>query len=392
MQLGQPVPKGGGQYKVGSPYRLNGRLYVPEDLRHYDAKGIASWYGELFHGRRTANGEIYDMEALTAAHPTLPLPSLARVTNLENGRSLVVRINDRGPYVAWPGHRSVLGRRLAAAGRVAGTAPVRIQYLGPAPLDGDDSYERQALAHQSWAGPRVAFAASPAKAMRYRRSASAPAIRPRLDASARAANAGARTGRSRILAGRSRTPLQRRRARRPTASLPARDTSGIGVARARTISGRTHRRQRDMPSETIRRSAPDSGLGQALQTVQARPAARAPMSMPGCSRISGWPSGSPRRLTDLAPVARRTRDRQRGDLAPAPRRPVRKRIGSGGGSGPHARRRTDRRLSAACAGRLIVGRPKRNPCRAVCGIDFCGLAADSAANLDSVKIIFVDPP
>lgn len=176
VELGQPVPKGGGRYKVGAPYRLNGRLFVPEEVRRYDATGIASWYGEMFHGRRTANGEIYNMEALTAAHPTLPMPSLARVTNLQNGRSLVVRVNDRGPYAR--GRAIDLSWAVASLlqVRIAGTAPVRIQYLGPAPLSGDDSYERQVLAHQRWAGPRVGFAASPAKAMRHQRSASAPAL------------------------------------------------------------------------------------------------------------------------------------------------------------------------------------------------------------------------
>jgi rare lipoprotein A len=188
VELGQPVPKGGGMYKVGSPYRLNGRLYVPQEVRGYDKQGIASWYGEMFHGRRTANGEIYDMEALTAAHPTLPLPSLARVTNLENARSLVVRVNDRGPYA---GGRAIdLSWAVASLlqVRVAGTARVRIQYLGPAPLNGDDSYERQVLARQQWAGPQVGFAASPAKAMRRQRSASAPG-RTYSDASARTGQA-----------------------------------------------------------------------------------------------------------------------------------------------------------------------------------------------------------
>ncbi len=168
VQLGQPVPKGGGHYKLGEPYRSNGRLYVPREIDHYDETGIASWYGELFHGRRTANGEIYDMEALSAAHPTLPLPCYARVTNLQNGRSLVVRVNDRGPYA----RDRIIDLSWAVASllqmRDAGTAPVRVQYLGPAPLNGDDSYERAMLARQPWAGPRVAYAASPAKAMRYR--------------------------------------------------------------------------------------------------------------------------------------------------------------------------------------------------------------------------------
>src|SRR5687767_14139267 len=100
IEPGQPVPKGGGTYRVGKPYVVAGRTYYPEENRRYRAIGIASWYGEDFHGRLTANGEIYDMEAISAAHPTMPMPSYARVTNVHNGRSLVVRVNDRGPYHA----------------------------------------------------------------------------------------------------------------------------------------------------------------------------------------------------------------------------------------------------------------------------------------------------
>ncbi len=162
---GQPVPKGGGHYKVGSPYRIKGQLYVPSEVTHYERTGIASWYGELFHGRRTANGEIYDMEALTAAHPTLPLPSYVRVTNMRNGRSLVLRVNDRGPYA----RGRLIDLSWAAASllkmRSSGTAPVRVEYLGRAPLNGNDRHERDYLARQPWAGPQVAYADSPGKAI-----------------------------------------------------------------------------------------------------------------------------------------------------------------------------------------------------------------------------------
>lgn len=88
-----------GVYKVGAPYRQAGVLYEPKVDYHYDRVGWASWYGPGFHKRHTANGEIFDQNDLTAAHQTLPLPSVVRVTNLENGRSLIVRINDRGPFV-----------------------------------------------------------------------------------------------------------------------------------------------------------------------------------------------------------------------------------------------------------------------------------------------------
>lgn len=88
----------GGTYKVGNPYKIMGKWYYPKEDYHYSEVGVASWYGRDFHAKTTANGEVYDMNSLTAAHRTLPLPSIVKVTNLENGRSLVLRVNDRGPY------------------------------------------------------------------------------------------------------------------------------------------------------------------------------------------------------------------------------------------------------------------------------------------------------
>ena len=107
VEPGQPVPKGGGVYRVGKPYTVAGRTYVPEENINYSAVGLASWYGDDFHGRYTANGEIFDMTSISAAHPTLPLPSYVRVTNLANNRSIVVRVNDRGPYARDRVDRSV---------------------------------------------------------------------------------------------------------------------------------------------------------------------------------------------------------------------------------------------------------------------------------------------
>lgn len=151
IPLGQPVPKGGGAYRTGEAYQVDGVWYQPREDPAYDRVGKASWYGELFHGRRTANGEIYDMDRLSAASPTLPMPVYARVTNLENRRSIIVRVNDRGPYA---NDRIMdLSRRSAEllGFRDRGTAQVRVQYLGRAPLSGDDSYERRYLASQRWA-------------------------------------------------------------------------------------------------------------------------------------------------------------------------------------------------------------------------------------------------
>ena len=146
------VPKGGGHYLVGDPYRVAGTTYVPRDNPRYSRVGLASWYGAAFHGRLTANGEVYDVNGLTAAHPTLPLPSYVRVTNLDNGRSLVVRVNDRGPF-ARDRLIDVSSRAADMLGfRQSGTATVRVDYVGPAQMDGFD--ERMLLA--SYHGPDVA--------------------------------------------------------------------------------------------------------------------------------------------------------------------------------------------------------------------------------------------
>ncbi|UJW73744.1 septal ring lytic transglycosylase RlpA family protein [Rhizobium sp. SL42] len=133
-----PVPKGGGRAMVGKPYTVKGKVYVPKDNPGYDKTGIASWYGSAFHGRQTANGELYDQHYLSAAHPTLPLPSYARVTNLTNGSSVVVRINDRGPFHA--GRIIDLSNKTADMLDMAhsGTGKVRVQYVGPARMDGHD--------------------------------------------------------------------------------------------------------------------------------------------------------------------------------------------------------------------------------------------------------------
>lgn len=130
------VPIGpGGVYKVGASYKVAGRTYTPRADPDYDETGIASWYGREFNGLRTANGEIFDMNALTAAHKTLPLPSYVRVTNLENGRTLVLRVNDRGPFAR--GRIIDVSRRSAQllGFRGKGTARVRVRVVAP-PSDG----------------------------------------------------------------------------------------------------------------------------------------------------------------------------------------------------------------------------------------------------------------
>jgi len=142
---GDVIPKGGGRRYTGKPYVVAGQTYVPkEDPRGYVREGLASWYGSAFHGRMTANGEVFDRHSIAAAHPTLPLPSYARVTNLDNGSSMIVRVNDRGPYHA--------GRVMDVSEEAAealgfhrrGTAHVRVEYAGRASVAGSD--DRKLLA------------------------------------------------------------------------------------------------------------------------------------------------------------------------------------------------------------------------------------------------------
>jgi rare lipoprotein A len=145
---GQPVPRGGGTYKIGAPYKISGRWYTPTEDPNYDRQGRGSWYGTDFHGRKTANGEVFDMNALTAAHPTLPLPSYVYVTNLNNNRTVLVRVNDRGPYA----NDRIIDMSRASARALGfenqGITQVRVKFAGRAPLDGNDYHERQFLAQQ----------------------------------------------------------------------------------------------------------------------------------------------------------------------------------------------------------------------------------------------------
>jgi len=161
VKLGDPVPKGGGAYRVGKPYVVAGRTYVPAEPDSYKKDGLASWYGEDFHGRLTANGEVFDMNSIAAAHPTLPLPSYVRVTNLTNGRSMKVRVNDRGPF-----HEN---RLIDVSERTAsmlgfknnGTARVRVEYLGRAALEGSDDIQLAAtLREKGQPAPSVMVASA----------------------------------------------------------------------------------------------------------------------------------------------------------------------------------------------------------------------------------------
>jgi len=138
MTTSKTVKKGGGRELIGRPYKVRGKWYTPKEDPNYDKSGLASWYGPNFHGRLTANGEIYDQYHLSAAHPTFPLPSYARVTNKKNGHSVIVRVNDRGPFA----HGRIIDLSSKAADLLTmkndGVAAVQVEYVGRAPIDGDD--------------------------------------------------------------------------------------------------------------------------------------------------------------------------------------------------------------------------------------------------------------
>ena len=148
---GEPVPKGGGRELVGTSYSVAGKRYTPYNKPvGYTQVGLASWYGSAFHGRRTANGEVYDRHGISAAHPTMPLPAYARVTNMLNNRSMIVRVNDRGPF-----HSSrVMDLSQSAADALAfrhlGTARIKLEYLGQASLNGSDDKLLSRDASDGW--------------------------------------------------------------------------------------------------------------------------------------------------------------------------------------------------------------------------------------------------
>ncbi len=160
VDAGQPVPKGGGTYRVGKPYVVGGRNYTPEENTDYSAEGMASWYGDAFHGRLTANGEVFDKESISAAHPTLPMPSYVRVTNIRNKKSLIVRVNDRGPFHS----DRVIDLSSKAAHLLGfqqnGVARVRVEYVGRASLEGSDDRKLIATLRQGEPAPPPILMAS----------------------------------------------------------------------------------------------------------------------------------------------------------------------------------------------------------------------------------------
>jgi rare lipoprotein A len=150
-----PAPAAHALYKVGEPYQINGTWYYPAEDLKYDETGIASWYGQDFHGKYTANGDVFDLNALTAAHRTLPMPSIVQVTNLDNGRTLKLRVNDRGPYAR--GRIIDVSRRAAQLLGFdgAGTAKVRVRIIP------DESIQAKLLALHDSGQDQVAAYAPP---------------------------------------------------------------------------------------------------------------------------------------------------------------------------------------------------------------------------------------
>lgn len=155
-----PAPDGWSRPYAGPPYQVNGKWFVPMHEPDYDEVGIASWYGPGFNGELSSSGEKFDQDALTAAHPTLPIPSIVRVTNLENNRSVLLRLNDRGPYVDDRIIDLSRGAADALDVRRQGTAKVRVQYVGPAPADPDTQVTERMLVKASSQAPQPAPARS----------------------------------------------------------------------------------------------------------------------------------------------------------------------------------------------------------------------------------------
>ena len=214
---------------------------MPEEDTNYRAEGMASWYGDDFHGRLTANGEVFDMASLTAAHPTLPMPSYARVTNLSNGKSLIVRVNDRGPY---HGNRLIDVSNKAAElleFKGNGVARVRVEYVGRAPLEGSD--DRQLMATLRTGTPAPSPSHGPGRLRPPVRAGTAVTAAARSGAMFRCRRGGpivSATPRPTMASINATSemsasqPLRRPRARKIRARFPMKMTAAMRPAHART--------------------------------------------------------------------------------------------------------------------------------------------------------------
>ncbi|ONF49523.1 septal ring lytic transglycosylase RlpA family protein [Methylobacterium radiotolerans] len=319
---GDVIPKGGGRRYTGKPYVVAGQTYVPkENPNGYVREGLASWYGAAFHGRMTANGEVFDRHSIAAAHPTLPLPSYARVTNLDNGYSMLVRVNDRGPYHA--------GRVMDVSEEAAdalgfhrkGTARVRVEYVGKASVAGSD--DRKLLASLRTdgrpAGRSTVMMADlgPAEdTERYTRTAPALAFKP-----AEAEEAG--------------TAPAEAPAARPERTAPVRAPIVLASA-AVTVPAAvqpTAPRVREFRPAPVPAVAARGGLGTGAVKVAGLNPALAPALAPAAPPSHGHAAGKPG--PKAGPAARPTPAEAHGRAAPAPGTVKLAKAASGPSSAPH---------------------------------------------------------
>ena len=244
LAASESVADPAGRYHVGKPYQVGGKWYKPQVDPSYEEVGTASWYGGQFHGRRTANGEVFDMAALTAAHPTLPLPSYVRVTNLSNERSVIVRVNDRGPF----SHSRLIDVSARTAEMLdfkrAGMAKVRVEYVEPARIDGND----ESFLLASYKAPDARPAARADVMLASAETPRRPAVRHRApSASVMLASAEPRS----------------RGADRPTADAPV----AVAMADPKPVAARPTRRAR----AAVAPAAPEKEAAQPVEPNVAQP-------------------------------------------------------------------------------------------------------------------------
>ena len=319
---GDVIPKGGGRRYTGKPYVVAGQTYVPkENPNGYVREGLASWYGAAFHGRMTANGEVFDRHSIAAAHPTLPLPSYARVTNLDNGYSMLVRVNDRGPYHA--------GRVMDVSEEAAdalgfhrkGTARVRVEYVGKASVAGSD--DRKLLASLRTDGRpagrstvMMADLGPTEDTERYTRTAPALAFKP-----AEAEEAG--------------TAPAEAPAARPERTAPVRAPIVLASA-AVTVPAAvqpTAPRVREFRPAPVPAVAARGGLGTGAVKVAGLNPALAPALAPAAPPSHGHAAGKPG--PKAGPAARPTPAEAHGRAVPAPGTVKLAKASSGPSSAPH---------------------------------------------------------
>ncbi|MGU3466194.1 septal ring lytic transglycosylase RlpA family protein [Methylobacterium sp. C33D] len=353
---GDVIPKGGGRRYTGKPYVVAGQTYVPkENPNGYVREGLASWYGAAFHGRMTANGEVFDRHSIAAAHPTLPLPSYARVTNLDNGYSMLVRVNDRGPYHA--------GRVMDVSEEAAdalgfhrkGTARVRVEYVGKASVAGSD--DRKLLASLRTDGRpagrstvMVADLGPNEDTERYTRSAPALAFRPAQEAE----EAEKETGKA---------PAEAPAAR-PERTAPVRAPIVLAAA-AVTVPAAvqpTAPRVREFRPGPVPAVAARGGLGAGTLKVAGLNPAVAPGLAPAAPPAHGHAAGKPG--AKAGPAARPALAEAHGRAAPAPGIVKLAKASSGPSSGPSSAPHGKSPAAMPVSAKLAMARLAAVPARA----------------------------